>query len=156
MVNQDTASNTGMDGANRFKWLFGCFFLKSQFTHCCGWISRKTPSQQPHWEVNRCWFERLLHVKADVDRRDACLCWEADWDLLFFDERHNKITSLPLSTTNQPLCLCVLPLLSGAPRLLLQSVTKHKRGNLVTARSALKCVSSNPPPSHPSSLLGGV
>lgn len=33
-------------------------------------------------------------VRTDV----VCWCWEADWDLLLFEQRHNKITSLPPNT----------------------------------------------------------
>lgn len=86
----------------------------------------------------------------------CCLCWEADWDLLFFDERHNKITSLPLSTTIQYFALRILPESLGVPRLPLRSA-ENTKGQCCNCMRCLKNtwvqISSSPPAGLPARWL---
>lgn len=72
--------------------------FKGQASYCCLLNKQEISSTVPTMKR-----ERLLSWRAGSHWRETevhCLCWEADWDLLFFDQRHNKITSLPLSTTS--------------------------------------------------------
>lgn len=48
--------------------------------------------------MNASWTEEPCRLKRTWTE-EHCLCWEVDWDLLVFDQLHNKITSLPLSTS---------------------------------------------------------
>lgn len=81
-------------------------FFERQFAYCWSWMSCYNACIKMWRDVGlkrRC---RLMLTWTG----ELCLCWEADWDLLFFDQRHNKITSLPLSTTNT---LPIHPLISA-------------------------------------------
>lgn len=107
--------------------------FKGQASYCCLLNKQEISSTVPTMKR-----ERLLSWRAGSHWRETevhCLCWEADWDLLFFDQRHNKITSLPLSTTST-----FDSFFWSHPHLLLPPVTEEKE-----TEGAFRCLKKSSP-----------
>lgn len=133
-----TQSHTGVDESKHFKCFF--FFRKAVYTL----LQLNKQENAVTMPVLRCeqiwiwraaagWNRRGLESTACAERQTGTCC-----SLISVTTK-----SLVFHSALPTLCQCILSFLSGAPHPLLQSVVKHKRGNLVTPRRALKYLSSN-------------